>query len=65
MKMSDVDLPNYTDEQIQKAIENSIADWDWKDLRQYIIEEQMEYYCGNADSDEVAMLMEEHGEKEN
>jgi hypothetical protein len=54
-----------SDEQIQEAIENMIYSWDLTCLRQYIIDERMDYYCGNADSDEIDMLMEDFGEKAN
>ena len=53
----------YSDEQIQGAVENMIESWDWNDIRQYIIDERMDYYCGNADSDELDMLMKDYGEK--
>jgi hypothetical protein len=49
--------------QIQEAVENMVDSWDWNDLRQYIIEERMDYYCGNADKDEILMLIEDYGEK--
>tara|TARA_R110001592_G_scaffold161800_1_gene394588 strand:- start:272 stop:490 length:219 start_codon:yes stop_codon:yes gene_type:complete len=69
IKMSDkvdyTNAPIYSDEQIQGAIENLIDSWDWNDLRQYIIDERMDYYCGNADNDEIDMLMEDYGKKEN
>ena len=55
----------HSDEQIRAAIENLIDAWDWNDLRQYIIDERMDYYCGSADSDEIDMLIEDFGEKEN
>ena len=54
-----------SDEQIQEAIENMIYSWDLTCLRQYIIDERMDYYWGNADSDEIDMLMEDFGEKAN
>jgi hypothetical protein len=49
--------------QIQEAVENMVDSWDWNDLRQYIIEERMDYYCGNADKDEILMLIEDYGKK--
>lgn len=59
-------MAKYSDEQIQEAIENMIDCWDWNDIRQFIIEERMDYYCwsGDADSDEVKLLVEDYGEKE-
>ena len=64
-KLDYTNAPIYSDEQIQGAIENLIDSWDWNDLRQYIIDERMDYYCGNADNDEIDMLMEDYGKKEN
>ena len=64
-KVDYTNAPIYSDEQIQGAIENLIDSWDWNDLRQYIIDERMDYYCGNADNDEIDMLMEDYGKKEN
>ncbi len=56
-------MSKYSDEQIQGAVENMIESWDGNDIRQYIIDERMDYYCGNADSDELDMLMKDYGEK--
>jgi hypothetical protein len=64
-KVDYTNAPIYSDEQIQGAIENLIDSWDWNDLRQYIIDERMDYYCGTADNDEIDMLMEDYGKKEN
>ena len=64
-KVDYTNAPIYSDEQIQGAIENLIDSWDWNVLRQYIIDERMDYYCGNADNDEIDMLMEDYGKKEN
>ena len=58
-------VPMPSNKQIQEAVENMIDAWDWNDLRQYIIDERMDYYCGNADRDEVDMLIEDYGNKEN
>ena len=51
----------YSDKQILEAIENMIDALDWNDLRRYIINERMDYYCGNADSEEIGMLIENYG----
>ena len=63
-KVDYMSVPTHSDQQILEAIENMIDAWDWNDLRQYIIEERMDYYCGNADEDEIVMLIEDYGEKE-
>ena len=63
-KVDYMSVPTHSDQQVLEAIENMIDAWDWNDLRQYIIEERMDYYCGNADSYDVDMLIEDYGEKE-
>jgi hypothetical protein len=65
MKMSDVDSPNYTDEQIEKVVKNYVNKWELIELKQFAYEEMTDYFCECADPSELEILMEDHGEKEN
>jgi len=50
---------NYTQEQIEKAVENSVNDWDIETLMNFCIEETVKYYTSkNVCKEELDYLME-------
>ena len=51
----------YTEEQITKAVELMVESWDTETLRNFAIEERLDYYLGkNVSQEEIEILIEEH-----
>ena len=48
--------------EIEKAVKKMVSNLTYQRLIDIVIEERIEYYCGNADSDEVNWLLTEYGE---
>ena len=46
---------------IEKAVDNMIDSWDMSTLMNYAFEEQLEYFLGIADEEEVNELLKEFG----
>lgn len=52
-------MMEYTQEQIEIAIENSVNDWDIEDLMAFCIDEMVYHYTGkNVSKEELDYLME-------
>ena len=52
-------MMEYTQEQIEIAIENSVNDWDIEDLMAFCIDETVYYYTSkNVCEEELELLME-------
>ena len=51
---------NYTQEQIEAAVEKIVGDWDIETLMTFCIEETVYYYTGkNVSEEEIDLLMED------
>jgi len=48
--------------EIEKAVKKMVSNLTYQRLIDIVIEERIEYYCSNADSDEVNWLLTEYGE---
>ena len=54
-------MANYTDEQIEKAIDKMIDRWDMDTLVNFVYDDRVNYYLGNSVSDEeIELLIEEN-----
>ena len=54
----------YTDEQIEKAVDNLIDSWDIDTLINSAYDDRLHYYLHNADQEEVSELLQEFGEED-
>ena len=54
----------YTDEQIEKAVDNLIDDWDIETLVIFAHLERLNYFLYSADQKEVSELIQEFGNEE-
>ena len=54
----------YTDEQIEKAVDNLIDSWDMDTLINSAYDDWLHYYLHNADQEEVSELLQEFGEED-
>ena len=51
---------DYTQEQIEAAVEKAVDDWDIQTLMTFCIEERVEYYTGkNVCKEELDLFMED------
>ena len=54
-------MTNYTDEQIEKAVDKMIDRWDMDTLVNFAYDDRVNYYLGNSVSDEeIELLIEEN-----
>jgi len=54
-------MANYTDEQIEKAVDKMIDRWDMDTLVNFAYDDRVNYYLGNNVSDEeIELLIEEN-----
>ena len=54
-------MANYTDEQIEKAVDKMIDRWDMDTLVNFAYDDRVNYYLGNSVSDEeIELLIEEN-----
>ena len=54
-------MTNYTDEQIEKAVDKMIDRWDMDTLVNFAYDDRVNYYLGNNVSDEeIELLIEEN-----
>ena len=54
-------MANYTDEQIEKAVDKMIDSWDMDTLVNFAYDNSVNYYLGNSVSyEEIELLIEEN-----
>ena len=61
MAWKDYNKLDKRDLHIEKAVDNMIDSWDMSTLMNYAFEEQLEYFLGIADEEEVNELLKEFG----
>ena len=54
----------YTDDQIEKAVENLIDSWDMGTLVEFVYEDRLHYFLCSADMEEIEELIQDFGKVE-
>ena len=54
-------MPEYTDEQIEKAVDNLIDSWDIDSLINFAYDDRLHYFLHDADQNETEMLVQDFG----
>ena len=57
-------MPKYTDEQIEKAVNNLIDGWDMDSLINFAYDDRLHYFLHSADQEEIKMLVQDFGSEE-
>ena len=52
-------MPEYTDEQIEKAVDNLIDSWDMGSIIEMVYEDRLHYFLHHADQEEISELIQD------
>jgi len=52
-------MPEYTDEQIEKAVDNLIDSWDIGTIIEMVYEDRLHYFLHHADQEEISELIQD------
>ena len=56
-------MPEYTDEQIEKAVDNLIDSWDMGSIIEMVYEDRLHYFLHHADQEERSELIQDFGDE--
>ena len=56
-------MPEYTDEQIEKAGDNLIDSWDMGSIIEMVYEDRLHYFLHHADQEERSELIQDFGDE--
>ena len=57
-------VKKYTDEQVEKAVDNLIDSWDMDTLVDFAHADRLHYFLHHADQEEIKMLVQDFGNGE-
>tara|TARA_Y100000310_G_C19979277_1_gene489017 strand:- start:78 stop:263 length:186 start_codon:yes stop_codon:yes gene_type:complete len=52
-------MPEYTDEKIEKAVDNLIDSWDMGTIIEMVYEDRLHYFLHHADQEEISELIQD------